>query len=91
MCDQRHLSLSTNNIDRIAGLTGMASLEILSLGRNQVKKLEGLDGIAETLQQLWISYNLLEKMVNSYDLSYVLYMPYLGVRCKPLERQTWKC
>ena len=43
----------------------MASLEILSLGRNQVKKLEGFDGIAETLQQLWISYNLLEKMVTS--------------------------
>ncbi|CAK0784031.1 hypothetical protein CVIRNUC_007234 [Coccomyxa viridis] len=59
----RHLSLSTNNVDRIAGLNGMASLEILSLGRNQVKKLEGFDGISETLQQLWISYNMLEKMV----------------------------
>ena len=61
----RHLSLSTNNIERIAGLNGMTSLEILSLGRNLIKKLEGFDGISESLQALWISYNLLEKLVRS--------------------------
>ena len=41
----------------------MASLQILSLGRNQIKKLEGFDGVSETLQELWISYNLIEKLV----------------------------
>jgi len=55
-CEQ--LSLSTNSIDRIAGLNGnMAKLRILSLGRNGIKKIEKLDDIAGTLEQLWISYN----------------------------------
>ena len=30
----RHLSLSTNSIDRISGLYGLSKLQILSLGRN---------------------------------------------------------
>jgi hypothetical protein len=57
------LALSTNNIERIAGLNALSKLEVLSLGRNQIKKLEGLDAVASTLQELWISYNLLEKLV----------------------------
>lgn len=51
------LSLSTNAIDRIAGLSGMGKLRILSLGRNNLKKIEKLDEVAETIEQLWISYN----------------------------------
>lgn len=35
---------------------------MLSLGRNQIKKLEGLDDVASTLKELWISYNLLDKL-----------------------------
>ncbi|BDA45002.1 Dynein light chain 1, axonemal [Coccomyxa sp. Obi] len=58
----RHLSLSTNNVEKMAALNGLPKLKVLSLGRNQIKKLESLDGVAETLQELWISYNLLEKL-----------------------------
>jgi hypothetical protein len=61
--NRRHLSLSTNNIEKLAGLNSLPKLKVLSLGRNQIKKLEALDGVAETLQELWISYNLLEKLV----------------------------
>lgn len=58
----KQLRLSTNNIAKIEGLAGMDSLTILSLGRNQIKKIEGLDGVADTLEQLWISYNLLTSL-----------------------------
>ena len=51
------LSLSTNMIDRMVSLTGMAELKILSLGRNNIKKIEKLKDVAGTLEQLWISYN----------------------------------
>ena len=61
MC--RHLALSTNNIEKISSLTGMDNLKILSLGRNCIKKIENLDGVAETLEQLWLSYNQIEKLV----------------------------
>ena len=37
-CDRR-LALSTNSIDRMIPLNGMARLKILSLGRNQIKKV----------------------------------------------------
>ena len=59
----RHLSLSTNNIEKISSLTGMENLKTLSLGRNCIKKIENLDGIADTLEELWISYNNIEKLV----------------------------
>lgn len=51
------LSLSTNMIDRMVNLTGMAELRILSLGRNNIKKIEKLEDVAGTLQELWISCN----------------------------------
>lgn len=57
-----HLSLSTNSIDRIAGLSNLPNLRILSLGRNQIKRIEGLDGVKDTLEELWMSYNLVEKL-----------------------------
>lgn len=55
------LSLSTNSIDKIAGISSLKNLKILSLGRNMIKTFAGLDGVAETLEQLWISYNLIER------------------------------
>jgi dynein light chain 1, axonemal len=60
----KQLSLSTNNIDRLTGasLTGMDKLEILSVGRNFLKRLDGLEAISNTLQELWVSYNALEKL-----------------------------
>lgn len=58
----RHLSLSTNQIDRIIGLPGCKSLKILSLGRNYIKRIEKLEEIATTLEQLWLSYNQIERL-----------------------------
>ena len=55
-CEQ--LSLSTNSIDRLSiGLGGMTKLRILSVGRNVIKRIEKLEEVAETLEELWISYN----------------------------------
>ena len=65
----RHLALSTNNIEKISSLSGLDNLRILSLGRNQIKKIENLDSVAETLEELWISYNLLERLVSFKDLT----------------------
>jgi dynein light chain 1 len=60
----KQLSLSTNNIDRLtaSSLTGLDKLEILSMGRNCLKRLDGLEAVSNTLQELWISYNALEKL-----------------------------
>eukprot|EP00891_Asterochloris_glomerata_P007676 jgi/Astpho2/7676/e_gw1.00115.188.1_t len=59
----KYLTLSTNNIEKISSLSGLDNLKTLSLGRNQIKKIENLDSVAETLEELWISYNLLERLV----------------------------
>jgi dynein light chain 1, axonemal len=58
----RHLSISSNQIDKISNLQGLSCLKILSLGRNSIKKIEGLDAVAETLEELWLSYNMIEKL-----------------------------
>jgi len=70
------LSLSSNMIEKITSLSGMDSLKILSLGRNQIKKIENLDGVADTLEQLWMSYNFVEKLAGIEKLKNlrVLYM-----------------
>merc|ERR1711959_87034 len=51
------LSLSTNNIDKIANLGALENLRVLSLGRNNIKRLDNLDAIANHLEELWVSYN----------------------------------
>ena len=56
------LSLSTNQIERIINLPKLKNLKILSLGRNNIKRIVGLDEIGQTLEQLWISYNQIEKL-----------------------------
>ena len=56
------LSLSTNQIERIINLPKLKNLKILSLGRNNIKRIVGLDEIGQTLEQLWISYNMIEKL-----------------------------
>ncbi|XP_026467121.1 dynein light chain 1, axonemal-like [Ctenocephalides felis] len=56
------LSLSTNMIDKIAGISSLKNLKILSLARNYIKNLTGLEGVADTLEELWLSYNLIEKL-----------------------------
>uniref|UniRef100_G1NGJ6 Dynein axonemal light chain 1 n=2 Tax=Meleagris gallopavo TaxID=9103 RepID=G1NGJ6_MELGA len=56
------LSLSTNCIERIANLSSLKNLRILSLGRNNIKNLNGLEAVGDTLEELWISYNFIEKL-----------------------------
>ena len=34
----------------------------MSLGRNNIKRIVGLDEIGQTLEQLWVSYNSIEKL-----------------------------
>lgn len=41
----------------------MDNLRILSLGRNLLKKIENVEVVAETLEELWLSYNQIEKLV----------------------------
>lgn len=61
----RHLALSTNNIEKISSLSGMDNLRILSMGRNLLKKIENVEVVADTLEELWLSYNQIEKLVSS--------------------------
>lgn len=49
-------------IDKISNLNGLAHLRVLSLGRNNLKKIEGLEAVSETLEELWVSYNNIEKL-----------------------------
>lgn len=57
-----HLSLSTNQIDKIQPLPGLKNLKILSVGRNNIKRIEKLDDLADSLEQLWASYNSIERL-----------------------------
>ena len=56
------LSLSTNSIDKMVALPKLKNLRILSLGRNNIKRLYPLDDIGQTLEELWLSYNLIDKL-----------------------------
>lgn len=58
-----HLALSTNAIERISHLSGLHHIVTLSLARNQIKKLENLEPISGTLQNLWLSYNQIDRLV----------------------------
>ncbi|KAF4748153.1 Dynein light chain 1, axonemal, partial [Perkinsus olseni] len=58
----KHLSLSTNCIDKMIPLPGLKNLQILSLGRNQIKKITSLEEVGASLQQLWISYNQISSL-----------------------------
>lgn len=58
----RQLSLSTNSIEKMVTIQGLRNLRILSLGRNQIKKIYGLEDVGDVLEELWISYNLIENL-----------------------------
>lgn len=58
----RHLSLSTNLIDKMISLPALKKIEILSLGRNVIKRIAGLEEIGGTLRELWISYNAISTL-----------------------------
>ncbi|XP_021920030.1 dynein light chain 1, axonemal-like isoform X2 [Zootermopsis nevadensis] len=70
------LSLSTNMIEKISGISSLKNLRILSLGRNYIKTFSGLESVGDTLEELWISYNLIEKVkgVSVLKKLKVLYM-----------------
>lgn len=52
------------------------NLKILSLGRNLIKNLVGLEAVGDTLEELWISYNQIEKLkgIGGMKKLKVLYM-----------------
>ena len=56
------LSLSSNQIERMITLPKLKSLRILSLGRNNNKRIMALEEIGLTLEELWLSYNQIEKL-----------------------------
>ena len=56
------LSLSSNSIDRFVALPKLRNLKILSLGRNNIKRIISLEEVGQTLEQLWLSYNQIEKL-----------------------------
>jgi dynein light chain 1 len=58
----RHLSLSTNCIDKMISLPNLKNIEILSLGRNLIKRIQGLEEIGATLKELWLSYNQISSL-----------------------------
>merc|ERR1712098_434854 len=57
-----HLRLSTNSIDKMISLPGLRNLKILSIGRNVIKKIAGLEEVGQTLEELWLSYNLISTL-----------------------------
>ena len=56
------LSLSTNAVDRMIALPKLKNLKILSLSRNNIKRIMALEDIGQTLEELWLSYNQIEKL-----------------------------
>ena len=58
----QRLSLSTNAIERMIALPKLKNLRILSLGRNNIKRIMALEDVGATLEELWISYNQIEKL-----------------------------
>ena len=40
----------------------MESLKILSLGSNQIKKFENIEAVSATIEEIWISYNLITSL-----------------------------
>jgi len=71
-----HFSASTNQIERMVSFGGVPNLRILSLGRNNIKRLEKLEEVSETLEELWLSYNLIERLngIEALTKLKVLYM-----------------
>ncbi|CAF3847978.1 unnamed protein product [Rotaria sp. Silwood1] len=76
------LALSSNTIDRIGYMNNLRNLKILSLSRNNLKNLNGLEVLGETLEQLWISYNHIEKFkgINTLKKLRVFYFAYNQIK-----------
>lgn len=63
-------------------MNGLRHLKILSLSRNNIKNLTGLEVLADTLEQLWISYNQVEKFkaINNLKKLRVFYFAYNQIK-----------
>mmetsp|Transcript_44506 Transcript_44506/g.52129 ORF Transcript_44506/g.52129 Transcript_44506/m.52129 type:complete len:129 (+) Transcript_44506:95-481(+) len=68
-CCQK-LSMSTNMIDRMAGLGGMSNLRILSMGRNNIKNIEKLDEVTipSSHSPNWTKSHVFRILKMSYSL-----------------------
>ena len=82
------LSLSTNLIVNIQNLQVLKNLKVLSLGRNLIKSLQGIEGAGETLEQLWLSYNQIDKLkpIRNMTKLHTLYMAHNLVRTTPFRK-----
>ncbi|KZC14308.1 Dynein light chain 1, axonemal [Dufourea novaeangliae] len=71
-CDEEIVLTNVGTV----GIGTLKNLKILSLGRNLIKGFSGLEPLGDTLEELWISYNLIEKMkgINAMKNLRVLYM-----------------
>ena len=67
---------SSNNIERISGIKALPKLRILSLSRNQIKKLDGIEDAADTLEELWLSYNRIEKPHVVSKMTSAVFLPF---------------
>jgi len=56
------LSLSSNSIERFVPLPKLRQLKVLSLSRNKIKRIISLEEVGQTLEELWLSYNEIEKL-----------------------------
>ncbi|CAF1190948.1 unnamed protein product [Adineta steineri] len=76
------LALSSNTIERIGYMNGLRNLKILSLSRNNIKNLTGLEVLGDTLEQLWISYNQIEKFkgINTLKKLRIFYFAYNQIK-----------
>ncbi|GAW79680.1 dynein light chain 1 [Plasmodium gonderi] len=81
----KRLSLSTNRIEKLIPMSGLKSIEILSLGRNCIKKFQYLEDISGTLKQLWISYNSIDKLDNLQSLKKLQVLYLFHNKIKSLE------
>jgi hypothetical protein len=61
----------------------MDNLRILSLGRNLLKKIENVEVVADTLEELWLSYNQIEKLVRAHEHGLSAWAPLFEVDTRP--------
>ncbi len=48
------------------------------MGRNQIKKITGLEEVGQTLEELWLSYNLIESLTGIFPHCTTLKVLYLA-------------
>ena len=58
----------------------------LSLARNNIKRISGLEEVAGTLKELWLSYNMIDKL-DGLSMCSVLTTFYVGSIIKSIFRQ----